>query len=371
MRQALALPPRSFPPASPNPFVRALVVKNGNVIGRGVTSEYGGPHAEVNALANARAKGNWSKVKGATVYCTLEPCSHWGKQPPCTLALIEAGVARVVFAARDPNPLLDKAGRGQLERAGIAVTGGVRENEARVQNEGFLSRIEKGRPFVILKLGVSADGKIAGQKGKWITGEQSRAVVHRMRSQVDAMLTGLNTVLADDSRLTVRGKGGKPAARQPLRVVLDAHLRFPTRAAMLSEPGTTVLLTTRAGVARKGRVRLLHAAAARAGGRLEVHVLPASGSAGLLDLNAVMQWLGKRPVNTVMVETGRKLSSALLAAGLVDELALFVAPTFIGPKGLPAFDSRAFEGKHVPLHFVRSRKLGKDVLWVARVHSRG
>ncbi len=327
MAQALRLAGRGLYTTQPNPRVGCVIAHGEDVVGEGWHPRAGEPHAEVFAL---RAAGE--RARGATAYVTLEPCAHHGRTPPCADALIAAGVARVVVAAEDPFPQVDGRGIGKLRAAGIAVEAGLLREAARELNAGFFSRIERGRPFVRVKLAMSLDGRTALGNGesKWITGEAARADVQRWRARSSAILTGSGTVLADDPRLTVRLPAGEAFA-PPLRVVLDRALRTPAGSHVLDGSAPTLLLHA-AGAGE---------AAADAGwtagdprfAQVELAAVPERG--GALDLHAALALLAGRGCNEVHVEAGPTLCGALLEAGLADELLLYVAPLLLGDHARP------------------------------------
>ena len=302
---------------SPNPHVGAVVARGGRVIATGYHRKAGEAHAEVAALARAGAK-----ARGATLYVTLEPCNHFGRTPPCTDAILDADIARVVVGYRDPAPHVRGAVR-KLRRAGIEVALGVLENEARALVADFEKHITTGLPFVTLKAAVTLDGRIATRTGdsKWITGERARREAHRMRTRADAVLVGVGTVLADDPALTVRHVRG----RDPLRVVLDTQLRTPPDAALLRQRSAEKTLVVHGPNAPSRRRRAL----ARAGAELlEVR----TSRDGHLDLRAALRELGRRDVVRVLVEGGATVHGAFLDAGLADRAAVFVAPTILGDR---------------------------------------
>ncbi len=345
MAEALRLAERGLWTAHPNPRVGCVIARGEDVVGRGWHERAGRPHAEVHALADAG-----ERARGATAYVTLEPCSHHGRTPPCADALIEAGVARVVAALVDPFP--DVAGRGldRLAEAGVRVACGLMEARARALNPGFLSRIERGRPFVRLKLAGSLDGRSTGPDGtsKWITGDAARRDGHRWRARADAILTGIGTVIADDPGMNVRLEGIESTSLPPKPiVVLDPRGRLPADAR---------LFRTGNPVWRVGPVG--DAAASAACERLEVATDPA-GRAVLADLLHV---LGRRGINELHVEAGPTLSGTLLAAGLVDELLVYQAPTLVG-SGSPAAALPGVEKLADRLHLVRidTRSVGDDL----------
>ena len=321
MARALELARLGLATTDPNPRVGCVIVAGGRVVGEGWHRRAGGPHAEAFALQAAGAD-----ARGATAYVTLEPCSHHGRTPPCADALVAAGIRRVVYAMRDPNPRVDGGGIARLEAAGIAVAGGVLEREALELNPGFVSRMTRGRPWVAVKLAASLDGGTAlpGGESRWITGEAAREDVQRLRARASAVMTGSGTVIADDPRLDVRLPGTE---RQPLRVVLDSRLRTPPAARILAPPGQALILCSVEEPAR--------AAALRAAGA-EVQAVGASD--GGVDLESALAALADRQVNELLVECGAGLAGALLAAGLADELLLYLAPTLLGRGARPLAD---------------------------------
>ena len=312
MAHALRLARRGEFTAHPNPRVGCVLVSNGAVVGEGWHRKTGEAHAEINALAEAG-----ERAAGSTAYITLEPCSHHGKTPPCSEALLAAGVARVVYAMADPNPRVD--GLRRLEAAGVEVSGGLMQAAAASLNRGFIHRLTRGRPYVTLKLASSLDGATAMKSGesRWITGPAARRDVQLLRARSGAVLTGVGTVLDDDPSLTVRDERIDTGGLQPLRVVLDSRLRTPAPARLLSEKGTTILIC----------VDDSHRGSLEARGA-EVVRLPQS--AGRPDLAAVLDYLGDREINELLVECGPTLAGALLSARLVDELVIYQAPHIMG-----------------------------------------
>ena len=323
MRRALQLAEAGRCSTTPNPRVGCVLVRDGRTVGEGFHHHAGGPHAERVALAAAGGA-----ARGATAYVTLEPCCHHGRTPPCTDGLIEAGVVRVVYADGDSNPRVAGGGVRQLEAAGITVIGGVLADEARQLNRGFHARHARGRPFVTLKLGMSLDGKVALANGvsQWITGPAARADVQRLRAQSCAVLTGIGTALADDPRLTVRDERFDLGGRQPLRVILDRQLRLPPTARVLTEPGRCVIFTRAASTPAATALRT-------AGAMVE----EMSGSDAASELDAVLARLAALEINDLLIEAGPALSGAMVAAGLVDELVLYVAPMLLGAAARSAF----------------------------------
>lgn len=315
MARALRLAEHGLFSTTPNPRVGCVIVMDGAVVGEGWHEKAGGPHAEVHAL---RAAGE--HAKGATAYVTLEPCSHHGRTPPCANALIDAGVARVVAAMRDPNPQVAGRGLELLTLAGIQVQTGLLETEARELNIGFVSRMTRGRPWLRLKTASSLDGKTALLNGesKWITGPAARADVQRWRARACVVLTGVGTVLADDPQMNVREF---ETPRQPLKVIVDSHLRTPPSAKILS--GGAFIACVEADFLRRAA---LEAAGAQ--------VLELPGASGFVDhrvdLVALLQEFGRQGINEVHVEAGATLNGALLAAGLVDEWVSYLAPVALG-----------------------------------------
>jgi len=352
MARALVLAARGLYTTDPNPRVGCVLVKDGQVVGEGWHERAGEPHAEVHAL---RAAG--AAARGATAYVTLEPCCHHGRTPPCTRALIEAGVARVVAAMPDPNPRVARQGVAELERAGIRVEIGLLAAEAERLNPGFISRMTRGRPYVRVKLAASLDGRtaLASGESKWITGEAARADVQRLRARSSAILTGVGTVLADDPSLTVRDIEIK---RQPLRVVVDGNLSMRADARLLRLPGKTLVVT--AADDADYAEPLLEAGA-------EVMVLAAG--AGRVDLPLLMQDLAVREVNELLVEAGATVCGALLEAGVVDELVLYLAPHLLGSSARGLFNIPALESMadRVALDIVDVRAVGKDWRITAKI----
>lgn len=312
MARALRLAEKGLYSASPNPRVGCVIVRNGEVIGEGWHERAGEAHAEIHALQAAGAR-----AKGATTYVTLEPCSHHGRTPPCTAALIAAGVRRVVVAMQDPNPLVAGNGLKLLQQAGIAVETGLLEPQARELNTGFVSRMTRGRPWLRLKIAASLDGRTAlsNRQSRWITGEPARRDAHRLRARSCAVLTGIGTVLADDPRLDVRAVD---TPRQPLRVVLDSALQTPPGAKMLAG-GCVLIITGNDDPAKMARLRDAGA---------EIQLLPLVRNR--IDLAQMAAELGRRALNEVTVEAGATLNGALLQAGLADELVMYAAPVLLG-----------------------------------------
>ena len=350
MSQALRLAERGLYTATPNPRVGCVIVRDGKVVGEGWHVRAGTPHAEICALQQAGAL-----AKGATLYVTLEPCNHYGRTPPCTDALIEAGVKCVIAAMPDPNPLVAKEGLKKLQAAGIQVTFGLQQPEARELNNGFVMRMTRGTPWLRLKTASSLDGKTALNNGisQWITGAAARQDVHHWRARSCAMLTGIGTVLADDPLLTVRDV---ETTRQPLRVVLDSRLRMPPDAKIL-RGGNVIIITATQDQTRREKLQEKGA-----------EVLHLADSAGQVDLKRTMQMLAGRGINEVTTEAGSALGGALIAAGLADELVIYLAPALLGDKARSMFELpklNGMEGRR-ELHLRDVRMVGRDLRICAR-----
>ena len=345
----LAAQARGF--TSPNPMVGAVVVRDGAVVGEGFHRAAGQPHAEVEALAAAGAA-----ARGATLYVSLEPCAHHGRTPPCATAVVAAGIRRVVFATGDPNPSVAGGGESILRGAGLEVLGGVLEADAVALNRVFLTAMREGRPHVTLKAAATLDGKIADVYGasKWITGEASRREAHRLRSEADAIVVGIGTVLADDPALTVRLD--PPWPREPLRVVLDSTARTPVSARLIAgpTPGRAVIAV---GVSAPGeRVRALEAAGAQ--------VVRCPGPDGRVSIPALLAALFAREVRGVLVEGGAAVAAAFLDAGVVDRAAMFYAPMLLGGATAPSVLAGAGRElkRAVGLEHVEVRRIADDLL---------
>ncbi len=356
MHEALALARRTLGRTAPNPAVGAVVVRDGRIVGRGWTHPPGGPHAEIVALREAG-----KAASGATLYVTLEPCCHYGRTPPCTEAIVAASIARCVAAVADPFPLVNGGGIALLRRSGIVVEIGLKAREATDLNAGFFARVRTGRPLVLAKYAMTLDGRIATRTGhsRWITGEEARLVVHQLRDRVDAITVGAGTVIADDPALTTRlpdelaGDGGP---HHPLRVVVDGRGASPLTARVFdpSLPGRTLVATTAA------------AAPEWLSGLAERDVeLVTCGEGPELRLDVLLDWLGARGINTLLVEGGGRLLGAFFDGRLVDQIAAFVAPVVVGGSDAPG----PVGGCGVPtmtealrLTNVRLTRLGDDIL---------
>ena len=353
MSLALQLARRGEFTTAPNPRVGAVVVKDGELVGSGWHKYAGQPHAEVYALQEAG-----EQAQGATIYVTLEPCSHYGRTPPCAQAIIDAGVARVVIAMQDPNPQVAGRGIEMLEQAGLEVETGLQEQQAQELNPGFVMRMHQQRPFVRLKQAMSLDGKTAMASGesKWITGDDARSDVQKWRARASAIMTGVETVLADDPSLNLRLQ--ELDREQPLRVILDSKLRTPKTAKLLSLPGETIIITCSDNKNKREKLE--------AKGVEVIGV--ASDSDGRVNLNAVMQELMKLEVNELHVECGATLAGALFEKKLVDELVLYIAPSLLGGDGRSLLNMPNLQTmrQKVNLDIKEVRSIGKDLRVIAK-----
>ena len=354
MRRALSLAARARCTTQPNPRVGCVLVRDGQIVGEGWHQRAGEPHAEVFALRMAG-----ERARGADAYVTLEPCAHHGRTPPCADALIAAGVGRVFAAVGDPFDQVAGQGFAKLRAAGIACESGLLEAEARELSRGFLSRIERKRPFVSLKLAMSLDGRTAMASGesRWITGPDARADVHRLRAEAGAVLTSSDTVLADDPELSVRiPEADAQGWRQPDRIVLDSGARVPLSAAVWRGAARRFWLTANAAPAPDG---------------VEAAVLPRD-AAGHVSLPAALSYLAAREVNEVLVECGPRLAGAFLRAGLVDELVVYIAPKLLGSAARGLVDLPGLErlADHLALQFTSAEFIGPDLKITARIAGR-
>ena len=350
MTRALELAERGLYTTTPNPRVGCVIVRDGMTIGEGWHERAGDLHAEANAIKDVKARGQ--DARGATAYVTLEPCNHTGRTPPCVEAVIAAGIVRVVAAMRDPDREAAN-GADRLRAAGVAVEFGLLAQESAELNIGFVSRVTRGRPWVRLKVAASLDGRTALLSGEsqWITGEAARADGHRWRARACALLTGIGTVLQDDPQLDVRAV---PTSRQPRKVVVDRHAQLPVSARLLA--GADALIATNG--------------ARNPAWPAGVEVLPLPDGDGRVDLAAMMRELAARGINELHVEAGGKLNGALFAAGLVDEVLLYVAPCLLGDpaRGVAEFPGRlARLADRVPLSIRAVDRVGDDLRIIARV----
>jgi len=354
MRRALALAERVLFTTAPNPRVGCVIVRDGRVLGEGATQPPGGPHAEICALRDAQHRNE--SVEGATMYVTLEPCSHFGRTPPCVDAVLAARPARVVVAIGDPNPLVNGRGLARLREAGIEVVTGVCAEEALAVNAGFISRMSRGLPWVWIKMAASLDGRSALHNGmsQWITGPEARAEGHHWRARSCVVLTGMGTVLKDDPQLNVRGVD---TPRQPRKAVVDGRFEIP-EGARLFDGAEVIVFTAREDAAKAARLADKNA---------RVVVLPAQAP-DRVDLPAMMRWFAQEQFNEVHVEAGAGLSGALVAAGCVDELLLYLAPVLLGDAAgmvrLPMLEHLDAAQRY---EFIDAARLGADMRLRARV----
>ena len=349
MKKALRIAEKGRGRTSPNPMVGALLLKGGKIVGKGYHAKAGMDHAEVVALRNAG-----EEAIGATLYLNLEPCTHYGKTPPCLPAVIEARVKRVVVGMEDPNPLVKGRGLEGLKKAGIKVEVGILEKECRRLNEDFCKYIKRKEPFVILKVAATLDGKIATREGdsKWVSGEMSRGLVHRLRDQVDGVVIGIGTVLRDDPLLTARIKNG----RDPYRIVLDSQLRIPEEAKVIGEfPWKTIIATTELGSKDK-MARLKDRG---------VRVLVLDSQQGRVHLKPFLSQLGEMGMMSLMVEGGSQVNSSFLEEGLIDKVLLFFSPRLLGDKealGIFGGARKVNLKETIPLDELRVKRVGEDIL---------
>lgn len=349
MKRVLRLARKGEGKTSPNPMVGALVVRDGHVVGKGYHRKAGEPHAEVIALEEAG-----ERARGATLYVNLEPCTHFGRTPPCSPRVIDSGVRRVVIGMKDPNPLVSGRGISTLSEAGLEVEVGVLEEACRALNEAFCKYILRKEPFVVLKAAMTLDGKVATREGdsKWISCEASRRWVHRLRSVVDGVVVGIGTVLKDDPLLTARLDG----RRNPLRIVLDSRLRIPENARVIGEdPRQLIVATTEASPVTK-RLALE---------KRGVHVEVFDSQNGRVNLRSFLLGMGAMGVTSLLVEGGSVVNGAFLDQGLVDKVILFIAPKLIGDgEALPVFGGRGVSRLNdaIAVKGMRVRRLGDDLL---------
>lgn len=346
MARALKLADKGINSTHPNPRVGCVITRNGVIVGEGYHKQAGQPHAEAQALKQAD-----KLASGATLYVNLEPCCHHGRTPPCTDAIIKAGISRVVIGIEDPNPLVNGTGIAALKMAGIAVDSGINQQRASSLNRGFIKRITSGRPWVTLKIAASLDGKTAMANGEsqWITSEAARKDAHKMRAASSAILTGVGTVLRDDAAMTARLDG---VERQPLRVILDSRLNTPVNAQILNQDGMVLIITDPNEVGDAGLYP-----------QNNVEVIGCGMRDGSIDLAQVMQQLGQRQINNLMLEAGARVSGAMLEQGLVDELVVYMSPDLLGSNAIGMFRIRGVESIADKLQFeFRSiRKVGRDI----------
>ncbi len=352
MQRALELAEQGVGYTKPNPLVGAVIVKNGKIIGEGFHERYGGPHAEINSFRNAS-----EDVEGATMYVTLEPCSHYGKTPPCANAIVEKKIAEVVIAMKDPNPLVAGRGIQILEEHGIKVTVGVLEEEARRLNEIFIKYIQTKLPFVILKTAMTLDGKIASATGdsKWVTNSSSRQWVHQLRHRLSGIMVGIGTILADNPELTTRLEGG--VGVDPVRIIVDSGARIPLEAKVLhlNSPSKTILAVTER--AEQEKIEQLKALGA------EILVMPERE--GRVDLLVLMQALGQMGIDSILLEGGAELNFSALQAGIIDKVYSFIAPKLIGgAKAKTPIGGTGIEkmSEAAALEGIQLRRFGEDIM---------
>ncbi len=354
MARAIQLAERGLHTTDPNPRVGCLIVSAGEVVGEGWHERAGEPHAEIHALNQAGGR-----AQGATAYVTLEPCSHHGRTPPCSEALIGAGVARVVAAMEDPNPRVAGSGLRQIAEAGIEVASGLLAEQAEQLNPGFCKRMRQGRPFVRSKLAMSLDGRTAMASGesKWITSAAAREDVHRLRARSSAIVTGIGTVLADNPSMTVRLPGWNEV-HQPLRVVLDPHLSTPPDAHILNLPGRVLIVTAAEEPEVQEQLEQRGASVVNMG----------NGHDGI-DLDALMALLAELEINEVLLETGATLSGAVLSAGLIDELIVYMAPKLMGDGARGLFRLQGIDNmaQAIELDIQDMRAIGSDWRITAKI----
>jgi diaminohydroxyphosphoribosylaminopyrimidine deaminase / 5-amino-6-(5-phosphoribosylamino)uracil reductase len=348
MKRVLLLAEAGRGRTSPNPMVGAVLVKRGKVVGEGYHARIGEAHAEIVALRQAGEKAG-----GAVLYLNLEPCTHYGRTPPCAPQVVNAGVKRVVIGMEDPNPAVNGKGIETLRRSGIDVKVGILGKECRRLNEAFCKYILKKEPFVMLKVAATLDGKIATRNGdsKWISGEASRRFVHKLRDQVDGVLVGIGTVLRDDPRLTARVKEG----REPYRIVLDSRLKIPEEAKVFEHSPSEVILAT-TGSAPQDKIERLE--------KKGVRVLIAGSKKGRVDLKSCLSKLGEIGMMNLLVEGGSQVNGSFLDEGLIDKFLLFLSPKLIGdPQALGIFGGRGVSNlrETVALKDIRARKIGEDI----------
>jgi diaminohydroxyphosphoribosylaminopyrimidine deaminase/5-amino-6-(5-phosphoribosylamino)uracil reductase len=358
MKQALRLAVKGRGRTSPNPMVGAVVVWSGVVVGRGYHEYVGGPHAEINALREAGLK-----AKNASLYVTLEPCNHFGRTPPCTQAILAAGIKRVVVGMSDPNPSVKGGGANWLRENGVSVETGIMEKECRQVNQAFIKHSTTGLPFVTLKAASTLDGHIASRTGdsRWISNELSRRFVHGLRCAADAVLVGIDTALRDDPRLTSRMRA-KGACRQPVRVILDTHLRLPLDSMLIKTVREAPLWVVCGEDASPEKAAELESAGAS--------VLWQPSDGGRIDLGRVVADLGGRGITSLLVEGGARVLGAFLEERLADELHFFYAPKILAdPEGVPVVSGRAREliSEAIRVYDLDVRRFGEDVLLSGRI----
>ncbi len=352
MKRALTLAKKGLGKTTPNPVVGCVIVKNGKIVGEGWHKKAGGPHAEIHALEKAGAEAH-----GADVYVTLEPCNHTGKTPPCSEALIRAGVKRVVAGMRDPNPQVNGGGLASLEQAGIRTSCGILESDCRSLNLPFIKHITTGAPYVTYKCAMTLDGNIATVTGdsRWISCEESRKYVHKMRSRMDAIMVGVDTIITDNPQLTVRHVQGK----DPLRVIVDTRLRTPESVNVLNEQlsSGTIIATTESNP----RVHLRYL-------KLGATIVVCDDYDGRVSMKDLLQKLGAMGIQSVLLEGGSHLAGNMMQHGMIDELVIFVAPKIIGSNGFAPFNLQGITSmaQAIKLDFTDVCRIGSDIVVTAR-----
>lgn len=358
MSRALQIAQRGLYSTDPNPRVGCVIVKDNSVLAEGWHQKAGHPHAEIEALKNASENNTFADVSGATCYVSLEPCAHHGRTPPCTEALIKAGIRRVVAATIDPNPLVAGKGLQQLNEADIETESGLMEAQARELNPGFEMRMKQGRPFVRCKLAMSLDGKtaLANGQSQWISSDESRMDVQRLRARSSAVMTGIGTVIADDPSMNVRLSGSSEwtkHGRQPLRVILDSDLEISPDAKILGLPGDVIIFNASECGDKKKQLA-----------NLGVEMVSVEAKRGSAFLEYVLRYLAReKEINEVLLETGSTLSGEMLQAGFIDELIIYLAPTLLGQDAkalfqLPLIDNMS---DRISLNISDIRTIGKDI----------
>ncbi len=347
MRHALTLAERGRGRTSPNPVVGAVIVKDGRIIGEGWHQKCGENHAEINAFQNARDRGE--SVEGAEMYVTLEPCSHYGRTPPCAKAIIEKKIKKTYIGLLDPNPLVAGRGVRMLKDAGIQVETGILEPQCRRINEIFLKYITEKRPFVVMKTAMTLDGKIAAHTGdsKWVSGDASRQMVQQMRNSLTGIMAGIGTVLADDPQLTCRLPGG----RDPIRIIVDSHLSIPLEAKVLKDENYVIAATEDCDPEKRGK--------------LGEQVLITRTKDHKVDLDHLMELLGERGIDSILLEGGGGLNESALRAGIVDRAVTFIAPKFIGGKDAKTpVEGQGLEAmaQAIQLKNMEIARIGEDLL---------
>jgi diaminohydroxyphosphoribosylaminopyrimidine deaminase/5-amino-6-(5-phosphoribosylamino)uracil reductase len=357
MQMALSQASKGLGKVNPNPLVGAVIVRGNNVIGSGYHEQFGGPHAEINAIRNAI-----ESVEGVTMYVTLEPCSHYGKTPPCADALIKAGISKVVIAMADPNPLVSGKGIERLKENGIEVEVGVLETEAQELNRIFIKFIQTKLPYVVMKTAMSLDGKIATTTGhsQWISSPESRQYVHGLRNELKGIMVGVNTVITDDPELTTRLNG--ETGRNPIRIVVDSKGRIPLSARMLKDGATNpVIIATTSGFPEEKKMFL------EGSGH---KVLTLAERNGKVDLNQLMIELGRLGIDGILLEGGGTLNESALKCGIVDEIRFILAPLLLGGReAITPIEGAGFNtiDEGIRLHHMTTNRIGDDILITGRV----